>query len=300
MPAGRPSQYFVVAVFVSMVMHAFLLWVVATVRTAVEPTALSIGTPMIVSLVSLSTLATASHDGLGREAVSAEPDTGPPAQRSQSSPERYRSAERKVEAESVVTSKGQGVPDSEAPEDKSLATDATPSIDLEAAYSIAREVGRMPESEAETVVSAKNQGGPGSEAPEGKSFATGAPPPIDLEAAFRIAREVGREWESMSALTTQSPRFTSRELYLKNHLGVTRAPPPDCNTAYAGMGFIAIPLLLKDAITGSGCEWKRQADREREGAREKKSGKEVHSDLTNKLIFGEFAYPVDSGGKLSW
>ena len=96
MPAGRQSRYFVVAVFVSMVMHAFLLWVVATVRTAVEPTAPSIGIPMIVSLVSLSTLATASHDGLDRESVSAVVHTGQPAQRSQSSPERSRSVERQI------------------------------------------------------------------------------------------------------------------------------------------------------------------------------------------------------------
>ena len=74
----------------------------------------SIGTPMIVSLVSLPTLATASHDGLDREAVSAMPQAQP-AQRSQSSPERSPIAERKAEVESVVTSKSQGVPGSEAP-----------------------------------------------------------------------------------------------------------------------------------------------------------------------------------------
>ena len=104
----------------------------------------------------------------------------------------------------------------------------------------------------------------------------------------------------MLGLQPKVPRFRSRELYLKNHLGITRAPPTDCHTAYAGMGFLAIPLLLKDTITGSGCDWKRQVDREREGDRERKSGKEDHSDLTNELIFGEFAYPVDSGGKMWW
>ena len=46
------------------------------------------------------------------------------------------------EAEAVVTSKGQGIPGSEAPEGKSFGSGAAPSFDLEAAFRIAREVGR--------------------------------------------------------------------------------------------------------------------------------------------------------------
>ena len=114
-----------------------------------------------------------------------------------------------------MTSKGQEVPGSEALEGKSLATDATPSIDLEVAFDNTQEVGRMPESETETFLIFKGQESPGSEAPEGKSFGTGAAPSFDLEAAYRIAREVGRDWESKSELIAQNTRFTSRELYLK-------------------------------------------------------------------------------------
>jgi hypothetical protein len=199
MPAGRPSRDFVVAFFLSVVFHvvflALLLWIVATDRIAVEPTAPSIGTPLIVSLY---TLATTSHDGLDREAVSVVPHTGQPTQRSQSSPERSRSAERKSEAETVVTSIGQGVPDSEAPEGKSLATNATPSFDLEAVYRIAREGSWMSESEV------RNQ------------------------------------------------RFKWRIRYMKNYRA---SLPPDCRTAYAKMGLLAIPLLIRDTITDSGCKW---------------------------------------------
>jgi len=248
-------------------MHASLLWIVASVRTAVEPTVSSIGTPLIVSLVSLPALSAVSNDGPDREAIPVVHHTVPSSQPFQPSPERPRNVEGKTEVEFVATSKDQEVPGSEAPEGKSLSTDINPPVDLETAYSIAREVGRMSESEDGTIVTLKGKGGAGPEAAGGKSLATDAALSIDLEAAFQIARGVGREWESMSALTTQSPRFRSGELYLKNHLGIVRTQLPDCWTAHQEgifRGFLSIPFLLKDTITDTDCTWGRKKERERQ------------------------------------
>ncbi len=244
MSAEHPSKFFV-AIFFSMAIHvflAYLLCVVVTDRTAViGPVAPSIGAPLIVSLVSLPTPPTASHDGLDREVVSVVPNADPPAQHIQSLPERSRSIERKSEAESVMISKDQGVPGPEAPAGESFATDAATSIDVGAACSIAREVGRA----------------------------------------------------SMTEFELQDLRFKSRALYLKNRLGITKASRPDCRTAYANAGLLAIPFLLKDTITNGGCTWDRQEDRVRQVDRERQvdlgrqkdqERLEFMSDLMNDLI----------------
>ena len=290
MSAGHPSRFFVVAVFVSMALHAFLTYLLCVVvadRTAVAgPAAPSIGTVLNVSLVSLPTPTTASRDGLDREVVSAVPPADPPAQHFQSLPERSHSSERKFEAESVMISKDQGVPGYEAPAGKSLVTDTTPSIDLEAAYHSVREVVRIPEFEAEIVLTSKGQGVSGPEAPAGKSLATGTTSSIDWEAAHSIARETGRM--SMTEFEVQDLRFKSRALYLKNHLGITRAPRPHCSTAYANSGLFAIPFLLKDTITDSGCTWDRQENRERQmdlGRQKDQERREFMSDLVNDQAF---------------
>lgn len=252
MHADRPSRDFLVAVFVSLVIHAFLahlLWVVVSGRTAVEPAAPTIDTPLILSL---STFTTTSHDGMDLEVVPAVPHTDPPAQRSQSSPEPSHSAERKSETETVVTSKDQGIPDSEIPEGKSLLTDATLSFNPEAFYRMDPKFERMPEFKAETVVTSIGQGVPDSEAPEGKSLATYLTPSFGLEAFYRVDPEFAR----MSEFEFQYLRRKRRMLYLRNYIIETRASyGGDCRTAYAGLMLLAIPFLIKDAITGNGCKW---------------------------------------------
>jgi hypothetical protein len=254
MPAERPSRDFVVAVFVSLVIHAFLahlLWVMISGCTAVEPTAPTIDTPLILSL---STFTTTSHEGMDLEVVPAVPHTEPPAQRSQSSPEPSRSAEHKSEAETDVTSKDQGIPGSEVPEGKYLLTDATLSFDLEAFYSMDPEFERMSEFKAGTVVISKGQGVPDSEAPEGKSLASYLAPSFGLEAFYRVDPEFIR----MSEFEFQYLRRKRIMLYLRNYIIETRASHGgDCRTVYAGSGLmlLAIPFLIKDAITGNGCKW---------------------------------------------
>ena len=271
MRARPPSRDFVVPFFVSVVIHAFLVFllgVVVTDRTAFGPTAPSIDTHLTVSLTSFET---ASQNELDREAVSEVLNTGPPAERS-------RSAEHKAEAESIVASKGQGIPVLEAPDGKSFETDATPLIDLEAISRVDWEFGETSELEFETVVTSIDLGIPSLEVPDGKSLATDATPSIDLEAILRIAREgtwmhrialegtwmhcieregawapcIDREgtWMSKSEVLLQSYEYSM--FIIKRNRALL---PPDCRTAYGNMGILGIPFLIRDAITGDGCKW---------------------------------------------
>ena len=265
MLARFPSRDFVVPFFVSVVIHAFLVFLlrfVDTDRTAFEPTAPSIDTHMIVSL---TTFDTASQNELDREAISEVPNTGPPA-------------ERKAEAESIVASKGQGIPGSETPHGESLATDEIPLIDLEAISRIDWEFGGTSELEFETVVTSIGLGIPGLEVPDSKSLATDATPSIDLEAILRIAREgtwmhrialegtwmhcIEREGERMPCIEQEGKWMSKSEVLMQNYeysmriITRNRALlPPDCRTAYANMGILGIFFIIGDAITGDGCKW---------------------------------------------
>ena len=251
MPAGRPSQDFVVPVFVSVVIHAFLaclLWVMVSGRTEVEPEFPTKDTPLIVSL---STYAAASHDEIDLEVVSEVPHTVIPAQSSQSSPDPSRRVEHKSEAEAVVTSIIKGISGSEAPEDKPLAPDAVPSFDLDTAYRMELDFEIMPEFKAEYLVTSIDQGVPDSKAPEGKSISDCLTPSFDLEAVCRMEREFGKIPES----EYQYIMFKWRKRYIKNYLAETRALHPDCRTAYANKGLLAIFPFINDAITDNACKW---------------------------------------------
>ena len=248
-PVEHPPQYFLIAVIVSVVIHsclAYLLWIAVSGRTAVEPVPpIIIDTPLILSL---STFTTDSHDGEDLEVVSEVPHTDSPVQ---SSPESSSSAGRKSEAETVVTSKDQGVPDSEVPGDKPSATEETPSFDLEAAYNMKWDFGVKPVFEAETAVTSKGQGIPGSETPESKSLTSCFTPSFGLENFYCIEREFGR----MSESEIMDMKIKQRMIYIENYIAETRAPHLDCRTAFMSNGLLAIPLLIKSAITGNDCKW---------------------------------------------
>lgn len=262
-PAEHLSQDFVVAFFLSVVIHAFLaciLWTVVSNRTAVESAVPTIDTPLIISL---SAFTTASHDGMVLEEVSAVPHTAPPAQRSQSSPEHSRSGELKAEDETVVTSKSQVIPGSEAQEDKSPATNATSTFNPEVAYPMAQEFGRMPEFEsipefermpdfkAETFVTWISKGVPGSEATGGKPLTACLNQLFGLEAVSCMERNFGRMPESEA----QDLIVKSRMLCIKNYIAEYRASFRDCRNAYTHNGLYAIPKFIRDAITDNGCKW---------------------------------------------
>jgi len=274
MPAEHPSRFFVFAVFVSMAIHAFLAYLLCVVvagSTAVfGPTAPAIVKPLIVSLVSAPAPTTASHEGLEREAAPAEPRSAPSAQSSQSPPEPSRSTERESEAEPVVASKDQEVPGAETPAGTSPATDATPTIDVEAAGHIARTVVMIPEFEADLVLTSKGQGGMGPGTPAGKSPAAGTTPSIGLKAA--IAREVERM--SMTEFELQYLKSNLIAVYQKNH--------PD-GPSFAGGGLLAAPFFLKDIITGNGSNWFKIEDVERQKDQERV---EFMSNLMDNMAFG--------------
>jgi len=80
-------------------------------------------------------------------------------------------------------------------------------------------------------------------------------PTIDYAAAREIARQTAR--------SQHDPTQKKTELYAKppvepeTALGrrIKQAAHPDCRTRYAGAGLLAIPLLINDAVSDSGCKW---------------------------------------------
>jgi len=84
--------------------------------------------------------------------------------------------------------------------------------------------------------------------------APGEAPTIDLEAAKkRAVREMAREGAgSPGALPFPLP---IPETKTKEAKAMEKAVKPDCRTAYAGMGLLAVPALVASAITDEGCRW---------------------------------------------
>ncbi|MBB5018103.1 pyruvate/2-oxoglutarate dehydrogenase complex dihydrolipoamide acyltransferase (E2) component [Chitinivorax tropicus] len=76
---------------------------------------------------------------------------------------------------------------------------------------------------------------------------------IDLEAAKRIAREAGQEGSKSAPPAYLAKPAPERETALGK--GINQSERADCREAYAGLGLLAVPLLLKDAATGGGCKW---------------------------------------------
>lgn len=247
----RPTRNLAIAAFVSVVIHGLLAYLLSgafTGRAPVKPEAPANDTPLILTL---STFENASHDEMDLEVISEVPQKDTPVQQSQSSPEPSRSAERKSETDTVVISKDQGIQDSEVPEDKSLETLATLSMDLESAYRKAWEPVKIFEFKANIDAESKGQGFPGSGNLEGKSLTTCFTPLLELEDFYCIEREFG----SMSQSEIMDFKIKPRMLYVNKYLAEARALHPDCKTTYSGAGLFAILPLIKDAITGNGCKW---------------------------------------------
>ena len=79
-------------------------------------------------------------------------------------------------------------------------------------------------------------------------------PSIDLDAARAIARQTARALPAPATRTTQDATDAAEpETVLGRR--ISRAARPDCRTSYAGAGLLAIPLLLKDAVSDGGCTW---------------------------------------------
>jgi len=77
-------------------------------------------------------------------------------------------------------------------------------------------------------------------------------PHIDMEAVRGIVREIERAREKR----TGPPASAKSGLEYDSPIGraIAKAVRPDCRTAYAGAGLLAIPVLVWDAFA-DGCKW---------------------------------------------
>jgi hypothetical protein len=86
-------------------------------------------------------------------------------------------------------------------------------------------------------------------APPGESGA----PRIDMEAARQRAREIASETTSTRGILPALPPPPER--LSKESNALEKAVKPDCRTAYAGMGLLAVPVLVASTIGDGSCRW---------------------------------------------
>lgn len=79
-------------------------------------------------------------------------------------------------------------------------------------------------------------------------------PHIDRTASRERAREIAAERAGPRALITL-PVPVPPEVKSKEAKAIEKAGRPDCRTAYAGLLLLAVPFLVADALTDSGCKW---------------------------------------------
>jgi hypothetical protein len=80
-------------------------------------------------------------------------------------------------------------------------------------------------------------------------------PRLDLDATRRLAREINRE--PVPASRGRALIMTSPPPETESRLGraIAKAAQPDCRDAFAGLGLLALPILIAEAITDTGCRW---------------------------------------------
>jgi len=80
----------------------------------------------------------------------------------------------------------------------------------------------------------------------------GQAPRLNLEAAKKPGAEIGRSDGRKGIFNIDSP---PPEPVSKLGKAIQKAAQPDCRDAYAALGLLAVPFLLKDTITDTGCRW---------------------------------------------
>jgi hypothetical protein len=80
----------------------------------------------------------------------------------------------------------------------------------------------------------------------------GQAPRLNLDAAKRSGPEIGRS-EGRKGIFNLNPPPPEAETKLGR--AMQKAAQPDCRDAYAAFGLLAVPFLLKDTITDTGCRW---------------------------------------------
>ena len=82
----------------------------------------------------------------------------------------------------------------------------------------------------------------------------GQAPRLHLDAANKekAGPEIGKSNARKGIFNLDSP---PPEPVSKLGKAIQKAAQPDCRDAYAAMGLLAVPFLLKDTITDTGCRW---------------------------------------------
>ncbi len=90
------------------------------------------------------------------------------------------------------------------------------------------------------------------EPPSATLAAPGARPRLSFEGPARDANRAGGRWTGLVPLNLAPP---APEPETKLGRAIQKAAQPDCREAYAGLGLLAVPVLIADAITDKGCRW---------------------------------------------
>ena len=80
----------------------------------------------------------------------------------------------------------------------------------------------------------------------------GQAPRLNLEAARKSESEIGKSDRRKGIFNIDPP---PQEPVSKLGRAIQKAAQPDCRDAYAALGLLAVPFLLKDTITDTGCRW---------------------------------------------
>ncbi|MBN1904992.1 MAG: hypothetical protein JW927_07835 [Deltaproteobacteria bacterium] len=214
-------------------------------RTVIEPVVPSIGNTLVVSL---TTLPDSAHKELDKKEVSIMSASNPPAQKSQISSGPNSVPGPMAESEIVVTSQLPDIRASNAPEGNLNVNDITLSFNRESFYGMKWNFSIKPGLKVDGIETSIGQGVQGSETSEGNSLSTYLTPSYGLDAANRFEQVFGEMAES----EFQRKNIKWRIDYVKKYEALM---PPDCNTAYTNKGLLAIPYLIRDAITGNNCKW---------------------------------------------
>ncbi|MFC4159309.1 hypothetical protein [Chitinimonas lacunae] len=78
---------------------------------------------------------------------------------------------------------------------------------------------------------------------------------LDLEGARQMARDIDRNRRDKPAPGHPALAQQQSEQETAMARSINKAARPDCREAYAGMGLLAAPMLIKDGVTDKGCKW---------------------------------------------
>jgi hypothetical protein len=83
----------------------------------------------------------------------------------------------------------------------------------------------------------------------------GGAPGITAESLRSRAREIAREGTSTRGVLNVVPPPPPQERKDTLAEGIAKAAKPDCRTAYAGMGLLAVVPLVASSVGNGGCRW---------------------------------------------